>query len=184
MLAFSFAFLGLAFYGEDQSHPEAIFRGETVPAEIFFYHLKHQPLEIALSRLLEKCLQRDWRAFVQVGTPERLSGLDSQLWTFRDDSFLAHGIAGQEHDDKQPVLLSAQPLAASNGAQVRFFVDGALPNADLSLLDGLERAILMFDDQDEVTKQASRQCWKELKEKDFPISYWQQTGNGGWEKKA
>ncbi|SNZ08051.1 DNA polymerase III subunit chi [Cohaesibacter gelatinilyticus] len=153
-----------------------------MPAEIFFYHLQRQPLEMALPRLLEKCLERGWKSFVQVGTPERLKGLDAQLWTFRDDSFLAHGLAGQDHEDKQPILMSSHPLPAANGAQVRFFVDGALPNTDLSLLEGLERAILMFDDQDEVTKQASRSCWKELKEKDFSVSYWKQTGGGGWEK--
>lgn len=155
-----------------------------MPAEIFFYHLQRQPLEVTLPRLLEKCLERDWNAFVQVGSVERLKGLDSQLWTYRDDSFLAHGLAGQAHEECQPVLLSSQAVVASNGAKVRFFVDGALPSTDLSLLDGLERAILMFDGQNENALQAARMCWKTLKEKDFPVTYWQQTGSGGWEKKA
>ena len=33
--------------------------------EILFYHLQHQPLERVLPTLLEKTLERGWRAVVQ-----------------------------------------------------------------------------------------------------------------------
>ena len=35
--------------------------------EVLFYHLQSQPLERVLPELLEKCLERKWRAVVQVG---------------------------------------------------------------------------------------------------------------------
>ena len=38
--------------------------------------------------MLEKVLERNWRAVVQAGSQERLEALDLALWTYRDDSFL------------------------------------------------------------------------------------------------
>ena len=59
-------------------------------AEVWFYHLERTGLEQALPELLEKTLQRGWKAVVRAR--ERRSGmqhLDALLWTCRDDSFLA-----------------------------------------------------------------------------------------------
>ena len=60
-------------------------------AEVLFYHLQQQPLEAVLPTLLQKSLERGWRAVVQVTTEERMSALDDHLWTFADESFLPHG---------------------------------------------------------------------------------------------
>ena len=35
--------------------------------EVLFYHLEHQPLERVLPSLVEKTLERGWRAVVQAG---------------------------------------------------------------------------------------------------------------------
>lgn len=155
-----------------------------MPAEIFFYHLQMQSLEGALPVLLEKCLEKGWTAFIQTGSPERASALDTHLWSWRDDSFLAHGLAGAAHADRQPVLISADPIAAANAADVRFFVDGAKPEDDPGLLEGLVRGIVMFDGQSEEALSGARSSWKSLKNAGYPVTYWQQTARGGWEKKA
>ena len=42
-------------------------------------------------RLVEKTLERGWRAVVQAGSDERLAAIDLALWTYKEDSFLAHG---------------------------------------------------------------------------------------------
>ncbi|WP_319529126.1 DNA polymerase III subunit chi [uncultured Cohaesibacter sp.] len=157
--------------------------GNSMPADIHFYHLQMQPLEAALPLLLEKCLERGWSAFIQTGSEERADALDSHLWSWREDSFLAHGLAKSAFADRQPILISAEPVRAENGAHVRFFVDGARPEEDISLLDGLERAILMFDGGSDEALHAARQSWKALKDASFPVTYWQQTARGGWDKK-
>src|SRR5581483_12508566 len=59
--------------------------------EVLFYHLEHQPLERVLPSLVEKTLERGWRAVVQAGSEERIEALDMLLWTWREDSFLPHG---------------------------------------------------------------------------------------------
>lgn len=155
-----------------------------MPAEVFFYHLQMQPLEATLPLLLEKCLQKGWAAFVQTGSQERANALDNHLWTWREDSFLAHGMASMAHGERQPVLIASEGIKAENGAAVRFFVDGSKPEEDLTLLEGLERAILMFDGGDAQALQAARQSWKALKDAGYTVTYWQQTDRGGWQKKA
>jgi DNA polymerase-3 subunit chi len=47
--------------------------------EVLFYHLEHQPLERVLPSLVEKTLERGWRAVVQAGSEERVEALDSLL---------------------------------------------------------------------------------------------------------
>ena len=49
-------------------------RGERDNDRSLFYHLDRQPLERVLPELFEKCLERGWRAVVQVGSEERLRG--------------------------------------------------------------------------------------------------------------
>ena len=73
--------------------------------DILFYHLERQPMEKVLPILLEKTLERGWRAVVEVSSAERAEQLDQVLWTFRDDSFLPHAVAGGEGDETQPILI-------------------------------------------------------------------------------
>ena len=72
--------------------------------EILFYHLERQALDAVLPALLERTLERGWRAVVQSGSAERVTALDQLLWTYRADSFLAHGSPRDPH--------AAEPLHA------------------------------------------------------------------------
>lgn len=148
-------------------------------AEALFYHLTESTLEQALPPLLEKSLQRGWRAVVQIGSEERRDALDAHLWTFRDDSFLAHGTDREPHAAEQPVLLTTGD-GNPNEARIRFIVDGAVP-PDLA---GYERAVFMFDGHDAAQLDAARLHWKEMKAAGHDVTYWQQTPEGRWERRA
>jgi DNA polymerase-3 subunit chi len=148
-------------------------------AEVLFYHLTESTLEKALPTLLEKSVGRGWRAVVQTGSEERRDALDQHLWLYRDDSFLPHGADHEPHAAEQPVILTAGP-ANPNGAQIRFLVDGASPPP----LDGYERAVFLFDGNDEGQIAAARGHWKALKGDGHGVTYWQQTPEGRWEQKA
>jgi len=148
-------------------------------AELWFYHLERTELERALPPLLEKCLQRGWRALVRGGSPERLEALDTFLWTWRDDSFLPHAREGDGEPGRQPVLLTGAE-GNSNGAQALFLIDGAEPG-DLS---AFERACLMFDGRDEAALELARSRWKQAKEAGVVASYWRESAAGKWEKQA
>ncbi len=148
-------------------------------AEALFYHLTESTLEQALPPLLEKSLQRGWAVVVQTGTEERRDALDGHLWTFRDDSFLAHGSDRDPHSADQPVLLTTGS-DNGNGARIRFIVDGASP-PDLS---SYERAVFMFDGHDAAQLEAARAQWKDVKAAGHSVTYWQQTSDRRWERKA
>jgi DNA polymerase III subunit chi len=147
--------------------------------EVLFYHLTESTLEDALPGLLERSLKRGWRVAVQCGSAERRDALDAHLWTFRDDSFLAHGTDRDPHPDRQPIILSTEPVNP-NGAQVRFLVDNAEPSG----LEAYERAVFLFDGHDQQQLEGARRHWKVMKDAGHDVTYWQQTADRRWERKA
>ncbi|WP_421786920.1 DNA polymerase III subunit chi [Hyphobacterium sp.] len=150
-----------------------------MPGELWFYHLERTTLADALPELLEKTLDKGWRALVRAGSPDRLKELDQHLWTCRDDSFLAHGRADAPDPERQPVLLSLQEDNL-NQAQILFTLDGIAPENP----DAFERCCVMFDASDEDAVAASRALWKQAKADGRSLAYWQQSIEGRWEKKA
>jgi DNA polymerase III subunit chi len=154
-------------------------RADAALTDVLFYHLTESTLEEALPALLEKSVARGWKAVIQAGSAERRDALDAALWTFRDDSFLAHSVDGTEHDPENPILLTVT-TENGNGAQIRFLVDGAEP-PDLS---SYERAVFMFDGHDDDQLQRARASWKDLRQKSHTVTYWQQTPERRWERKA
>lgn len=147
--------------------------------DVLFYHLTESTLEDALPTLLEKSLERGWRAVVQLGSAERRDALDQHLWTWRDDAFLAHGVDGERHAERQPILLTTGP-ANPNGAQIRFLADGAEP-PDLA---AYTRAAFLFDGHDVAQVERARDHWKAMKAAGHQVTYWQQSPDRRWERKA
>jgi DNA polymerase-3 subunit chi len=146
-------------------------------AEVFFYHLERQPLERVLPSLLEKTLERGWRAVVQSGNEERLEALDLALWTYDEESFLPHGMRKDGSAADQPVYLTTGD-DNPNGAGVRFLVDGA----EAASFSGVARLIYIFDGRDQDATARARQQWQAAKSAGCPITYWRQTEAGRWEK--
>jgi len=147
--------------------------------EVLFYHLERQPLEKVLPSLLEKTLERGWRAVVQSGSEERLEALDTALWTYDDASFLPHGTAKDGDPKDQPIFLTTRD-DAPNGGEVRFMVDGATAAGHA----GLVRLVYLFDGRDEDALAGARAQWKAVKAAGCTVTYWQQSAQGRWEKKG
>lgn len=147
--------------------------------EVWFYHLERSSLEQVLPELLERTLQRGWKALVRTGQPERVDHLDSYLWSFREDSFLPHGTADEPMAERQPVLLTAGQ-ENPNAADALFLIDGADPGD----LTPHERCIILFDGRDEAALASARVHWKSFKSQGRSISYWKQGAERGWEKQA
>ncbi len=150
-----------------------------ISTEILFYHLENEPLDRVLPSLLEKTLERGWRAVVKAGSVERLKALDAILWTYRDDSFLAHGMASEANPEHQPILLTCED-EVPNGAGVMFLVDGGVAGS----FEGFSRVVYLFDGHDGEAVSIARSEWKRAKETDCSCTYWQQDSHGRWQKKA
>jgi DNA polymerase-3 subunit chi len=149
-------------------------------AEILFYHLQNQPLEAVLPTLLQKTLERGWRAVVQVTTEERLSALDDHLWTFTEESFLPHGTDREAHAANQPVLITLSDGNA-NGASIRFLAEGADLPPDIA---AYQRIAILFDGTDVEALAVARDQWRKVKEEGHEATYWQQDERGRWQRKA
>lgn len=147
--------------------------------EFWFYHLERSGLDRILPELLEKTLARGWRAIVRAPSAERVDQLDGLLWTFRDDSFLPHGIDGEPLAERQPVLIT-QKGGNPNRAAALFVIDGA-ETGDLS---GFERCVLIFDGGEAAEVEAARTTWTRLKAEGQAVTYWRQGETGGWRKQA
>jgi DNA polymerase III subunit chi len=152
--------------------------------EVWFYHLQRQPLEKVLPMLIEKSLEKGWRVAVQARSEERLDALDSWLWTYSDESFLAHGRARDGDPGRQPVYLTAGN-ENPNGAALRVFVEGSdIAPALAAAETAYARVVALFDGNNAEELARARAQWKELKEMGLPVTYWQQGATGRWELKS
>ncbi len=167
--------------------PDAISDAATdSPPEYWFYHLEASTLEDILPGLLEKVRERGWRALVKFGQasegeggPERLAELDQYLWTYKDNSFLAHGRDDQPQADQQPILLSTT-AGSAGGAQCVILLDGA----EVADMAGVERAIVMINGRNPADVKRERGRWKTLTAQGAKLTYFQQGDGGAWVKKA
>ena len=147
--------------------------------DILFYHLERQPLERVLPQLLERTLERGWRAVIETDSDERVEAISAMLWSYTEEGFLPHGTARDGFGEDQPVWITASN-DNPNRASVRFFIGGIEPSA----YDGLERAILVFDGADPEAVERARRVWKEAKGHGHEVSYWQQDESGRWQNRA
>jgi DNA polymerase III subunit chi len=150
--------------------------------ETLFYHLERHSLEDVLPGLLERTRAREWKAVVRVGSAERMESLDTHLWTYSEQTFLAHGTAADGHESRQPIYLTTEH-DNPNGAHVLFLVDGAVPEDwGAAGLRDYARIVLLFDGRDEGSLAAARAQWRKCKESGHEATYWKESSGGKWEK--
>ena len=146
--------------------------------EVLFYRLSGQSLDRMLPALLEKSLERGWRAVVQGASEERVDALDAHLWTFRDESFLPHGTWRESTAPEQPILLTVQSDNPS-GAEVRFLIEQAPLPKDL---DAYRRVVVLFDGDDADALGAARARSEECKALGLDVTCWQTDAQGRWQR--
>ena len=146
--------------------------------EIAFYHLEKSPLDQVLPKLLEKTLGAGKRALVLAGSEQCVEALAGLLWTYEQGSWLPHGTEQDGLPEDQPVWLTAADDNA-NGAEFLFLTDGA----NSAHIVDYERCFELFDGRDAAAVDAARGRWKSYGEDGHDLTYWRQTGAGGWEKK-
>jgi len=147
--------------------------------EIRFYHLTRTTLEAALPQLLEKALEREWRAVVMAGSGARVEALNQLLWTYKDRAFLPHGAAADGYAEHQPIWLTTED-ENPNGAKVLFLLDGAGTQRP----ESYDLVAEIFDGTDAEAVQGARARWKTYKSGGFDLTYWQQDERGRWQKGA
>ncbi|MDD3798053.1 MAG: DNA polymerase III subunit chi [Novosphingobium sp.] len=137
-----------------------------------FYQLSRDPVEAAIPLIARATRQAGERLLVVSGDEAALERIDRALWERLPEAFLAHGRAGQPHEARQPILLSARPEAA-NGARFLALADGIWRDE----AGTFARVFLLFG---EAELEGARACWRMLgKREDVERRFWKQEG-GKW----
>ncbi len=152
--------------------------------EIIFYCLERKALEDILPGLLERTVERAWRAIVRFDSIERMNALDSWLWTWSEQSFLAHGTPETPCPNRQPVYLTTG-AENPNGATVLFIAGAAIPaqwGADG--FGNFHRVVVLFDGQDKQLFEAAQSSWQNAKQSGLTANLWRQSASGKWEQQT
>jgi DNA polymerase-3 subunit chi len=150
--------------------------------ETLFYHLERRSLDDVLPGLIEKTLERGWRAVIRAESSERADAIDTLLWTYNDQTFLPHAQSGDGDPKRQPVLITVAD-ENPNGANVLFCVGGAMP-LSWGAVNDLTRVVLMFDGRDEAALARARAAWKDAKSAGHDVTYWKEQPSGKFEKQG
>jgi len=144
--------------------------------QVDFYHLTVTPLERALPQIAEKVVSSGGRLLIVSDNEAQRGAIDRLLWSYSPESFLPHGLAGED-DASQPVLIAAEPAPANDAANIAL-IDGQWRDEALSF----GRAFHFFD-ADRIVE--ARAAWKALADRDgVDRNYWKQNDAGRWEKAA
>ncbi len=136
-----------------------------------FYQLSRDPAELVLPRLAQGTLGAGERLLVISEDAEQLARISEALWTRVPESFLANGMAGGEHDARQPILL-AHEAVPTNGARYLALADGVWRD-----MENAERVFLLFPPE---RIDDARGTWRMLgKREGVERKYWRQEG-GKW----
>lgn len=151
-------------------------------AEVLFYHLERKSLEDVLPGLIERTLERKWKALIRCESADRAASIDNLLWTYDEQSFLPHAQLGDGDAMRQPVLITVED-ANTNEANVLFLVGGASPPPwNGGLAQSFSRIVVLLDGRDEEALAAARKGWKEARDAGHDVTYWKQSAAGKWEK--
>lgn len=145
--------------------------------QVDFYQLTRDPAVAVVPLLAQRTLDAGARMLVVSGGEPPLDALSQALWSWRPESFLAHGLAGEGAEADQPILLS-EAVEAGNKAAYCLIADG-IWREEAGALPGVERIFYLF--APERTDDA-RAAWRMLsKQQDWTLNYWRQDG-GKWRK--
>ncbi len=137
-----------------------------------FYQLSRDPAETVVPLLAAASRKAGERLLVVSADTEQLGQIDTMLWEAQPAAFLAHGMAGGGHDDRQPILLSSG-MEATNGARYALLADGQWREE----CSTFERIFLLFGDD---RLDDARQCWTMVGKLDAAERhFWKQDG-GKW----
>lgn len=143
--------------------------------EIRFYHLQTQGVAQAMPALAARAYEGGKRLALRLRDPAELKAVDDALWIFNPNSFIPHGASGAPAD--HPVWLQ---IGTANENTAETLITSVV---DDTIYEGFSLICVMFEGRDETALAAARERWKALKDSGAELTYWQQTPQGGWERK-
>ena len=114
-------------------------------------------------RLAEKAWQQNNRIYIQTDSASDSQMLDQMLWTFNDNSFIPHGIAGSESDAEQAILIGHENCMQAFDLLINL-------SAQLPTVQHCKR-IAEIIHQDDATKLRGREHYKHYREQQCELHH-------------
>lgn len=163
--------------------------------DIRFYHLERNGVEQSLPLLLSKAYQSNKRVLVLCKDVQQSESLTKLLWSYSEESFLPHGNEKDGGDIKEHPIYLTHTLPAKEEQPDTLIMLEPQPELKSEEIENFSMICLMFDGRAQDVLDLARKNWRMLrdaskafeKEKGevlYDLSYFQQTPQGGWEKKA
>lgn len=145
--------------------------------EVSFYHLTSLPIYKAAPKLIEKIYYSKKKLLVICPNEESVKNLDDGLWAYSTKHFIPHGTFQDDYENIQPVYITHKK---ENPNQAEIIMTVA--NVDLELLVS-NKILHLFDGNDQAQLEFARSKWKNYKQEDVKLIYWQQKIDGLWDNK-
>ena len=147
-------------------------------SEVYFYHLTHTRLEVALPKILERALSAEWSVELRIGMERDEETISDAIWKGPDESFLPHCLEDNDKLHNYPIVLSKSPLSELRDCLV-VIEQAELKNNEV---EKFKRVCLLFDSKNEVELTKARASWKSLSDAGVNTVYWAED-QGTWNKK-
>jgi len=110
-------------------------------------------------RLAEKAWQQGYRVLLRTADADRARTLDDLLWTFRQESFVPHGLHDEDPDAPVVIAHGDPPLDS----------DGLLINLGSDVPEGAARFQRIAEVVETTAKDAGRLRYRVYREREWPL---------------
>ncbi len=114
-------------------------------------------------RLTEKAYHRGHRVYIHVASDSDARRMDELLWTFRQGSFVPHGLIAEINDDLTPVLIGADAQAGGEH-DVLINMGDSIP----AFFSRFERVAEVVEG-DQTGRQAARERFRFYRDRGYPL---------------
>lgn len=116
-------------------------------------------------RIAEKAYQQDYRIYIHTGSPEEAHRVDDLLWTFRQGSFLPHGLYASDEQDECAIVIGHQSEAPSTNKDVLINLAQDVP----LFFSQFERVAEMIN-ADDAQKQHGRERYRFYRDRGYELN--------------
>ena len=147
-------------------------------SEVYFYHLTHTRLEVALPKILERALSAEWSVELRIGMERDEETISDAIWKGPDESFLPNCLEDSDKLQDHPIVLSKSSLSEVRDCLI--IIDQV--NLKENEVKKFKRVCLLFDAKNEVELTNARKTWKSLSNAGVNTVYWAED-QGTWKRK-
>jgi len=134
--------------------------------KVDFYILPDTTLEARLNfacRLAETIYRKGYQLHIHTQDESMARELDELLWTFREDSYVPHRVAGDAMDPPPPVTIGWEAVPEP-GVQAMLNLNDEIPE----WFSRLERVAEIINQHQDVLR-TKRACWKTYKDRGYRV---------------